>query len=68
MPIRTRTSVLRKAPGTYETIEIELDDPRQNDGRSRSPRLACATPTTTSPPATSRSASCPTPVATKGPA
>ena len=31
MPIRTRTSVVRKVPGTYETIEIELDDPRQNE-------------------------------------
>jgi S-(hydroxymethyl)glutathione dehydrogenase/alcohol dehydrogenase len=31
MPIRTRTSVVRKVPGTYETIDVELDDPRQNE-------------------------------------
>lgn len=31
MPITTRTSVLREAPGRYETIEVELDDPRQNE-------------------------------------
>jgi NDMA-dependent alcohol dehydrogenase len=31
MPITTRTAVIRKAPGTYETVEIELDDPRQGE-------------------------------------
>src|SRR3954451_2181998 len=31
MPITTRTSVIRKAPGTYETVEVELDDPRQGE-------------------------------------
>jgi S-(hydroxymethyl)glutathione dehydrogenase/alcohol dehydrogenase len=29
--MRTRGSVLAKAPGSYETIEIELDEPRQNE-------------------------------------
>lgn len=31
MPITTRTSVLTKSPGAYETIEAELDDPRQGE-------------------------------------
>ncbi|MBC3191754.1 NDMA-dependent alcohol dehydrogenase [Pseudonocardia sp. C8] len=31
MPIRTRTSVVRSSPGKYETVEVELDDPRQNE-------------------------------------
>jgi NDMA-dependent alcohol dehydrogenase len=31
MPITTRTSVIRRAPGKYETVEVELDDPRQNE-------------------------------------
>jgi NDMA-dependent alcohol dehydrogenase len=31
MPITTRAAVIRKAPGTYETVEIELDDPRQGE-------------------------------------
>lgn len=31
MPITTRTSVIRQAPGRYETVEVELDDPRQNE-------------------------------------
>jgi NDMA-dependent alcohol dehydrogenase len=31
VPISTRTSIIRKAPGTYETVEVELDDPRQGE-------------------------------------
>ncbi len=31
MPITTRTSIIRKVPGTYETVEVELDDPRQGE-------------------------------------
>ncbi|MQA34418.1 NDMA-dependent alcohol dehydrogenase [Modestobacter roseus] len=31
MPITTRTSVIRQAPGSYETVEVELDDPRQGE-------------------------------------
>ncbi|OMQ16501.1 alcohol dehydrogenase [Modestobacter sp. VKM Ac-2676] len=31
MPITTRTAVIRQAPGSYETIEVELDDPRQGE-------------------------------------
>lgn len=31
MTITTRTSVIRQAPGKYETVEVELDDPRQNE-------------------------------------
>jgi NDMA-dependent alcohol dehydrogenase len=31
MPITTRTSIIRKAPGTYETVTVELDDPRQGE-------------------------------------
>jgi S-(hydroxymethyl)glutathione dehydrogenase/alcohol dehydrogenase len=31
MPITTRTSIVRKAPGRYETAEVELDDPRQGE-------------------------------------
>jgi len=31
MPITTRTSIVRKAPGRYETVEVELDDPRQGE-------------------------------------
>jgi NDMA-dependent alcohol dehydrogenase len=31
MPITTRTSVIRSAPGTYETVTVELDDPRQGE-------------------------------------
>lgn len=31
MPITTRTSVLMKSPGRFETIELELDDPRQGE-------------------------------------
>jgi NDMA-dependent alcohol dehydrogenase len=31
VPITTRTSIIRKAPGTYETVEVELDDPRQGE-------------------------------------
>lgn len=31
MPIRTRTSVVRTSPGKYETVDVELDDPRQNE-------------------------------------
>lgn len=29
--MRTRGSVICKAPGSYETIDIELDEPRQNE-------------------------------------
>jgi NDMA-dependent alcohol dehydrogenase len=29
--VRTRGSVITKAPGSYETIDIELDEPRQNE-------------------------------------
>ncbi|GHF53339.1 S-(hydroxymethyl)glutathione dehydrogenase/alcohol dehydrogenase [Amycolatopsis bartoniae] len=31
MPISTRTSIIREAPGRYETVEVELDDPRQGE-------------------------------------
>lgn len=31
MPITTRTSIVRAAPGTYETATVELDDPRQGE-------------------------------------
>jgi NDMA-dependent alcohol dehydrogenase len=31
MPVTTRTSIIRKAPGTYETVTVELDDPRQGE-------------------------------------
>lgn len=31
MPITTRVSLVRSAPGTYETAEVELDDPRQGE-------------------------------------
>lgn len=31
MPITTRASLLRQAPGTYETATLELDDPRQGE-------------------------------------
>lgn len=31
MPITTRTSIIRQVPGTYETVEVELDDPRQGE-------------------------------------
>jgi len=31
MPLTTRASIMRKAPGTYETVEIELEDPRQDE-------------------------------------
>ena len=31
MPITTRTSIIRKAPGSYETVEVQLDDPRQGE-------------------------------------
>ncbi|MGA9872600.1 MAG: alcohol dehydrogenase catalytic domain-containing protein, partial [Rhodococcus sp. (in: high G+C Gram-positive bacteria)] len=27
----TRTSVIRETPGKYATVEVELDDPRQNE-------------------------------------
>jgi Zn-dependent alcohol dehydrogenase len=29
--MRTRGAVIAKAPGTYETIDIELDEPRQGE-------------------------------------
>ena len=31
MPITTKVSLVRKAPGTYETATVELDDPRQGE-------------------------------------
>lgn len=31
--VRTRGAVIRKAPGTYETVDIELDDPRPGEVR-----------------------------------
>jgi NDMA-dependent alcohol dehydrogenase len=31
MPIKTRTSVIRQVPGQYETVEVDLDDPRQDE-------------------------------------
>jgi NDMA-dependent alcohol dehydrogenase len=31
MPLTTRTAVIRKSPGTYETVEVELDDPRRGE-------------------------------------
>ena len=31
MPIQTRTSVVRHVPGKYETVEVDLDDPRQDE-------------------------------------
>ena len=31
MPITTRVSLVRRAPGTYETAQVELDDPRQGE-------------------------------------
>jgi NDMA-dependent alcohol dehydrogenase len=31
VPITTRTSVIRRPPGRYETVTVELDDPRQNE-------------------------------------
>ncbi|MGY4711575.1 NDMA-dependent alcohol dehydrogenase [Mycolicibacterium sp. CBM1] len=31
MPITTRTAVLKTVPGRYETVTVELDDPRQNE-------------------------------------
>jgi S-(hydroxymethyl)glutathione dehydrogenase/alcohol dehydrogenase len=31
MPQTTRASIMRKAPGRYETVEVLLDDPRQNE-------------------------------------
>lgn len=29
--MKTRASILRKAPGAYETVELDLDDPRPNE-------------------------------------
>ena len=29
--MRTRGAVITKAPGTYEVIDIELDEPRQGE-------------------------------------
>jgi NDMA-dependent alcohol dehydrogenase len=31
MPITTRTSIIGQSPGRYETVEVELDDPRQGE-------------------------------------
>ncbi|MGY4711534.1 NDMA-dependent alcohol dehydrogenase [Mycolicibacterium sp. CBM1] len=31
MPVSTRTAVLREVPGRYETVVVELDDPRQDE-------------------------------------
>jgi NDMA-dependent alcohol dehydrogenase len=31
MSMTTRTSVIRQAPGRYETVTVDLDDPRQNE-------------------------------------
>ena len=31
MSMKTRTSVIRQAPGRYETVTVDLDDPRQNE-------------------------------------
>jgi Zn-dependent alcohol dehydrogenase len=31
VPITTKVSLVRKAPGTYETATVELDDPRQGE-------------------------------------
>ncbi|WP_020422174.1 NDMA-dependent alcohol dehydrogenase [Amycolatopsis sp. ATCC 39116] len=31
MPITTKVSLVRQAPGTYETATVELDDPRQGE-------------------------------------
>ncbi|MFC7343840.1 NDMA-dependent alcohol dehydrogenase [Saccharopolyspora griseoalba] len=31
MPITTRTSIIRNSPGRYETVEVELDDPRRGE-------------------------------------
>lgn len=31
MPITTRTSIVRQAPGRYETVTVELEEPRQNE-------------------------------------
>ena len=31
MPQTTRASIMRQAPGRYETVELELDDPRQHE-------------------------------------
>ena len=66
--MKTRGAVIRQAPGNYEVVDLELDDPRQTRSRSRWSRRACATPTTTWPPATSRSASTRSPAATRAPA
>ena len=37
--MRTRGAVLTKAPGTYEVVELEVDDPRQGELRIR--MVAC---------------------------
>jgi S-(hydroxymethyl)glutathione dehydrogenase/alcohol dehydrogenase len=29
--VKTRASIVRKAPGTYETVEVDLDDPRDTE-------------------------------------
>ena len=31
MSFTTRTAVLREAPGRYETVTLDLDEPRQNE-------------------------------------
>lgn len=31
MSMKTRTSVIRQAPGRYETVTVDLDDPRHNE-------------------------------------
>ena len=67
MPITTRASVLRQAPGTYETVDLELDDPARARSWSSWSRPDCATPTTTSPPATSPSRCSRSAAATRAP-
>ena len=68
MPIRTRTSVVRKVPGTYETIDVELDDPRQNEVTVKVAASGMCHSDDHVATGTSRSGSCPMQVATRAPA
>ena len=59
--MKTRAAILTTAPGSYKVDELDLDDPRQGEVVCAWSPPACVTPTTTSPPATCRTATIPSP-------
>ena len=66
--MQTRGAIIRQAPGKYEVVDLEVDDPRAGEVQVKMVASGLCHSDDHSPPATSRSGSTRSPAATRAPA